>query len=254
MDNEYLGEALGMIETLGLVGLIEAADAVAKAAKVEIVNYEQSTGALVIIKFRGSVGAVKAAAEAGAKAAQKVGELVSTHIIPAPDSQIEPMIRGNKGIQTPQKPTPPSPPKPSPKGKTVRSDRGKTTTKPVKKETTKPAKGKTAKTTKGERVVPPYEIMLDPKKPKEKIVIDKLKKGGLISLTSHDLRRLAAALKDFPLSRWIAGKAPKKEIVKYIIARGVKFPDSDKIYYADKQLLRRKPPVKRKIKHSKKKS
>jgi len=89
MDNNI---ALGMIETKGLIGLIEAADAAVKTSKIELVDYEKSGGGMTIVKFRGSVGAVKAALEAGALAAQKVGELVSTHIIPNPDSGIEPMI------------------------------------------------------------------------------------------------------------------------------------------------------------------
>ena len=83
------GKALGLIETLGFIGLVEATDAAVKAAEVDAVEYEQSTGAMVIVKLRGSVGAVKAAVEAGALAAQRVGKLIGTDVIPNPDSSID---------------------------------------------------------------------------------------------------------------------------------------------------------------------
>ncbi len=81
-------EALGMIETKGLVGLIEASDAMVKAAKVTLVGYEKVGGGLVTALVRGDVAACKAATDAGAAAAQKVGELVSVHVIPRPHSNI----------------------------------------------------------------------------------------------------------------------------------------------------------------------
>ncbi|MGE0489502.1 MAG: BMC domain-containing protein [Vulcanimicrobiota bacterium] len=76
--------ALGMIETLGLVGAIEAADAAVKTANVELVGYEQVQAGLVSVHFRGDVGAVQAATEAAAQAARRVGQLVAAHVIPAP--------------------------------------------------------------------------------------------------------------------------------------------------------------------------
>src|ERR1035437_9522501 len=81
-------DALGMIETKGLVGAIEAADAMVKAAKVELIGKETIGGGYVTVMVRGDVGAVKAAVDAGAAAAQKVGELVSVHVIPQPDKQM----------------------------------------------------------------------------------------------------------------------------------------------------------------------
>lgn len=81
--------ALGMIETKGLVGAVEAADAMCKAAKVTLIGREQSGAALVTVMVRGEVGAVKAAVEAGAAAAKRVGELVSTHVIPRPHVNID---------------------------------------------------------------------------------------------------------------------------------------------------------------------
>ncbi|GAB4325906.1 MAG: ethanolamine utilization microcompartment protein EutM [Candidatus Zixiibacteriota bacterium] len=81
-------EALGMIETKGLVGLIEAADAMVKAAKVTLVGYEKIGGGYVTALVRGDVAACKAATDAGAAAAQKVGELVSVHVIPRPHANV----------------------------------------------------------------------------------------------------------------------------------------------------------------------
>ncbi len=82
-------EALGMIETKGLVGAVEAADAMVKAARVTLMGKEFIGGGFVTVMVRGDVGAVKAAVEAGSVAARKVGELVSVHIIPRPDEQVE---------------------------------------------------------------------------------------------------------------------------------------------------------------------
>jgi len=82
-------DALGMVETKGLVGAIEAADAMVKAAKVTLIGKEQIGGGYVTVMVRGDVGAVKAATDAGAAAAQRVGELVSVHVIPRPHSDVE---------------------------------------------------------------------------------------------------------------------------------------------------------------------
>lgn len=81
-------EALGMIETKGLVALIEASDAMVKAAKVTLVGYEKIGGGYVTALVRGDVAACKAAVEAGAAAAQKVGEVVSVHVIPRPHANV----------------------------------------------------------------------------------------------------------------------------------------------------------------------
>jgi ethanolamine utilization protein EutM len=81
--------ALGMIETKGLVGAIEAADAMVKAANVKLIGKEYIGGGYVTVMVRGDVGAVKAATDAGAAAAQRVGELVSVHVIPRPHTDVE---------------------------------------------------------------------------------------------------------------------------------------------------------------------
>ena len=84
--------ALGMIETKGLVAAIEAADAMVKAANVTLIGKEHIGGGLVTVMVRGDVGAVKAATDAGAAAAERVGELISIHVIPRPHSEIEAIL------------------------------------------------------------------------------------------------------------------------------------------------------------------
>ena len=94
-----MADALGMIETKGFIGLVEAADAMMKAAKVDLVGYEKIGGGYVTAIVRGDVAAVKAATEAGARAAGKVGELVSVHVIPRPHDSVDealPLGRNNK--------------------------------------------------------------------------------------------------------------------------------------------------------------
>ena len=81
--------ALGMIETRGLVAAIEAADAMVKAANVKLIGKEYIGAGYVTVRVRGDVGAVKAAPDAGAAAAQRVGELISVHVIPRPHSDVE---------------------------------------------------------------------------------------------------------------------------------------------------------------------
>lgn len=84
-----MSEALGMIETRGFIGMVEASDAMVKAAKVELVGYEKIGGGYVTAVVRGDVAAVKAATEAGSRAAEKVGELVSVHVIPRPHNNVD---------------------------------------------------------------------------------------------------------------------------------------------------------------------
>ncbi len=87
-----MGEALGMIETKGLVGLVEAADAMVKAANVNLVGWEKIGAGYVTAMVRGDVAAVKAATDAGAAAASKVGELIAVHVIPRPHGSLEDVL------------------------------------------------------------------------------------------------------------------------------------------------------------------
>ena len=87
-----MGEALGLIETRGLVAMIEAADAAVKAANVTLVGWEKIGSGYVTVLMRGDVAAVKAATDAGAAAARRVGELIAVHVIPRPHSNLEDVL------------------------------------------------------------------------------------------------------------------------------------------------------------------
>ena len=87
-----MADALGMIETKGFVGMVEAADAMVKAARVELVGYEKIGGGYVTAIVRGDVAAVKAATEAGQRAAERVGEVVSVHVIPRPHANVDAVL------------------------------------------------------------------------------------------------------------------------------------------------------------------
>jgi len=209
-------QALGMIETFGLVGLIEAADAVAKAAKVIIVDYEQAEGGLVIIKFRGSVGAVKAALEAGAAAAQRIGKLWATHIIPRPDPQIEFMIERKKGTppatpvaEPPEKPTPPP-------------------VAPERKEESGEVKARPFKLEQSEQLEP---------------LIEKIRRGGLEFLNTAELRVLARSLPDFPFPPAVSGKMRREEILKQFMDRGVILPGLERVIFPTGEAKERKMKI-----------
>lgn len=95
---DFNTDALGMIETRGFTAMVEASDAMVKAAKVELIGYEKTGGGYVTAIVRGDVAAVRAAVDAGVRAAEKVGEIVSTHVIPRPHENVDtalPLGRGN---------------------------------------------------------------------------------------------------------------------------------------------------------------
>jgi microcompartment protein CcmL/EutN len=88
----YMNDALGMVETKGLVGAIEAADAMVKSANVTLIGYEKIGSGLVTVMVRGDVGAVKAATDSGSAAADAVGQVVSVHVIPRPHNDVEKIL------------------------------------------------------------------------------------------------------------------------------------------------------------------
>jgi microcompartment protein CcmL/EutN len=90
------GSALGMIETRGFAAMVEAADAMVKAARVELKGHEETGGGYVTAIIRGDVAAVRAALDAGSKAAERVGEVVSVHLIPRPDTSVDSALPINK--------------------------------------------------------------------------------------------------------------------------------------------------------------
>ncbi|MCD4690128.1 BMC domain-containing protein [bacterium] len=95
-----MGDALGMIETRGFVGMVEASDAMVKAAKVTLVGYEKVGGGYVAAIVRGDVAAVRAAVDAGTAAASKIGELMSTHVIPSPHLSLEDVLPIGKSAKS----------------------------------------------------------------------------------------------------------------------------------------------------------
>jgi ethanolamine utilization protein EutM len=96
LRREMAADALGMVETRGLIGAVEAADAMVKAANVTLVAKEYIGAGYVTVLVRGDVGAVKAATDAGAAAARRVGELLSVHVIPRPHAEVERVLPGSK--------------------------------------------------------------------------------------------------------------------------------------------------------------
>ena len=98
-----MADALGMIETKGFVGMVEAADAMVKAAKVELVGYEKTGGGYVTAVVRGDVAAVKAATDAGRLAASRVGEMVAVHVIPRPHANVDDVLPLGRGAKAAKK-------------------------------------------------------------------------------------------------------------------------------------------------------
>lgn len=173
--------ALGMIETRGLVGLIEASDAAVKAAKVVAVDYERTGGGICIVKLRGTVGAVKAAVEAGAQAALKIGELVSSHVIPNPAGNIEPMI------------TPTEPPTTRQAGKEFHRWRRE-------------------KQSTAEKMT----VHLVPGDEKLQNIISKMEESGIDSLDYNEVRYLARRIDGFPMPKSKIRNAGKRQIIEAI--------------------------------------
>ncbi len=95
-NNEMM--ALGMIETRGFTAMVEASDAMLKAAKVELVSYEKTGGGYVTAVVRGDVASVRAAVDAGLRAAEKVGEIVSSHVIPRPHQNVDSALPLGKNV------------------------------------------------------------------------------------------------------------------------------------------------------------
>ena len=94
---DFNTDALGMIETRGFTAMVEASDAMVKAAKVELVGYEKTGGGYVTAIVRGDVAVVRAAVDAGLRAAEKVGEIVSTHVIPRPHENVDSALPLGRG-------------------------------------------------------------------------------------------------------------------------------------------------------------
>lgn len=199
--------ALGLIETKGLVGAIEAADAMAKAADVKIISKEKVTGALIIIKIMGETAAVKASIDAGSAAAQRVGDLVSAHVIPRPDDQIDKIIFNDP----------------------VLSDKKKVTPKKNEKDASSSINEKLDSKSETMEVSAPRKVekVVREKDKQEKSVVKKadssiLKQGKkvppmdeLVILNVHALRRIARSFDDFPIKGRDISKANRAKLLDH---------------------------------------
>lgn len=200
-------QALGLIETKGLVGAIEAADAMLKAAQVTLVGKERASGALINIRVVGDVAAVKSAVDAGAAAAQRVGELVSAHVIPRPDDQIDAILKPIKPGQS------------SSRGKGKKTNEAKMH--PVEEflDTEKPEQPDVIVEAEEETETPieEPEIVEDEKEEEEQSLfsseiptVEELEK-----LNVHQLRHLARNFENFPIKGREISKANRTTLIEY---------------------------------------
>jgi len=203
-----LDYALGLIETRGLVGAIEAADAATKAADVTLIGKERADAGLMTIKLRGDVAAVRAAVDAGAAAAQRVGELVSAHVIPRPDDETEILI------YPPPWQTKESQPSPEPKraGRPATKPR-----RPLRVETLPDADAEAAdaELAAAEAEKPPDAI---------RVMSDDEETYGqqLRDMTVHELRRYARAMEGLPIAGRQISRANRDQLINILMA--LKFP------------------------------
>jgi microcompartment protein CcmL/EutN len=205
-----LDYALGLIETRGLIGAIEAADAATKAADVTLVGKERADAGLMTIKLRGDVAAVRAAVDAGAAAAQRVGELVSAHVIPRPDDEVEILIypppwqtkekspgREPDPVERPGRKARPSPVRdsvPDTSEANIELDEEPT-------ESTQEAPPETTR------------VMSDDEETHLRQLRD---------MTVHELRRYARSIKGLPIAGRQISRANRDELINYLMA--LKFP------------------------------
>lgn len=218
------GKALGMVETKGLIASIEAADAMVKAANVTLVGKERAQAGLITIMVIGETAAVKSAVDAGAVAAQRVGELVSTHVIPRPDDQLNSIFSGGDSDKIGSKE------KPKPSRKTVTVKKEKTVNKKI---STEPAK----------KTSPDIEIEEEIEIKETGSTIDRLRKEALGKddtkqekqkskktksdvestvpmdelevLNVHQLRRLARSTEGFPIQGREISRANRGLLLDY---------------------------------------
>ncbi|TLY27248.1 MAG: BMC domain-containing protein [Ignavibacteria bacterium] len=193
--------ALGLIETRGLVGAIEAADAATKAADVTLVGKERADAGLMTIKLKGDVAAIRAAVDAGAAAAQRVGELVSAHVIPRPDDETEILIY------------------PPP---------WQTKEKPAAQERRAPRRQPRARKEQSIREqMPEAEPEIpEPEEPSGPAMVmsedEETYRQQLRNMTVHELRRYARSVKGLPIHGREISRANREALIDRLIA--VKFP------------------------------
>jgi microcompartment protein CcmL/EutN len=198
-----LDYALGLIETRGLVGAIEAADAALKTADVQLIGKERAEAGLITIKIIGDVAAVRAAVDAGAAAAQRIGELVSVHVIPRPDDELEilihPPIVLQKERRTEEAPRPAQEPRRAPEPRPRRFPAAKTAAKP-------------------EPVVKEKPLQARPEATETPMSDDEQEyKKQLEGLTVHALRHYARSVKGLPIFGRQISRANREELIAELI-------------------------------------
>lgn len=200
--------ALGLVETRGLIGAIEAADAMVKAANVHLVSKEKSTAALVTVKIVGEVAAVKSAVDAGAAAAQRVGQLLSVHVIPHPSEDIENLIYKDDRIIF---------------GGAAASGIKKERKKKISEETLFDANSfgsdETDTPDSGEETDTPDEHETEELSDYTVAQTEEIKElppqEELSQLNVHDLRHLARSFAEFPIKGRMISKANRQELLDY---------------------------------------
>ena len=200
-----LDYALGLIETRGLIGAIEAADAAMKAADVELLGRERADAGLMMIKIRGDVAAVRAAVDAGAAAAQRVGELVSIHVIPRPDDEMEILIFP-PASQTKERPAAPLPATAAPKAEK------------------KPAREKRASAAPA-AVPAAHDDAPAPVSAPEAMPMsddEQTYRAEIEALSVHALRRYARSMPGLPIAGRQISRANRDELIQLIMK--VRFP------------------------------
>ena len=199
--------ALGLIETRGLVGAIEAADAMMKAADVKLISKEYTSGALVIIKVMGETAAVKASVDAGSVAAQRIGELVSAHVIPRPDDQVDILLFDNEK-SIPEKAS-------SKKSTSVIQEKKVLKTEVQEKPIKKNIKSIDSDLKSEEKVVqkPKADIKAAPVSKTSKIKLPSM--DQLVVLNVHGLRRIARGIESFPIKGRDISKANRSKLLDF---------------------------------------
>ena len=215
-------QALGLVETRGLVASIEAADAMLKASKVTLVGKERAQAGLITIVIVGDVAAVKASVDAGAAAAQKVGELVSVHVIPKPDDQVANILPLEKGVKSHpvEKSERETGPKPVIKTEKEVEVKEKAVKSPV-NEIEKPEVEKSSRSTSEtiERLKrEAFGKTSVEKKPEKKGDESILYMKELEKLNVHQLRHYARSVESFPIKGREISRANRKELLDHFLS------------------------------------
>ncbi|UCH64732.1 MAG: BMC domain-containing protein [Ignavibacterium sp.] len=211
--------ALGLVETRGLVASIEAADAMLKASKVTLIGKEKVKAGLVTIAVVGDVAAVKSSVDAGAAAAQRIGELVSVHIIPKPDDQIADILPLEKEDK-PKKPAPPKSKKVVDKKKEVIEEKvvePEEVPKEEKIEEKEVTPGATDTITRLRREALGKEED-EPEKIEKKTRVTKIDMAELEKLNVHQLRRLARSTENFPIKGREISRSNRRQLLDHFQA------------------------------------